>query len=239
MKEKLTSQIFIVGIILLFSASAVYPAAFGSLKKEEAFGSVEVKVIFADTGKEAKNAFVSVGGKEYRTDEKGKVLAENVPVGDAIVTAEKVVKKGGFLGLFSKKVRYIGFQEAFVEEGKTSAVEVKIESGVDVNARCMSCHPQKPTRERRIIKCLHKSGDVLEDKMVERVKAYNEKIEKLEKEGKPHSLPMRLEKRKINDKTVYVYTCESCHTLHVKTPYRRYAIAPFFEKSDLCLACHY
>jgi len=76
-----------------------------------------------------------------------------------------------------------------------------------------------PVEKGQIIRDIHVSGKVLgKQKYLTQVARYNARVEALVKEGKPHNLPIVLEKRKVveDGKTVEreFYTCESCHTVH-------------------------
>ena len=73
---------------------------------------------------------------------------------------------------------------------------------------------------------------------------FQEFIEKRRKESKERPPePIVLEERlvKVNGKEVkkYFYTCESCHTLHWKTPWTKYSRAAFREMGTLCAGCHF
>jgi hypothetical protein len=99
-------------------------------------------------------------------------------------------------------------------------------------------------KEGQIVRDLHPSGQELKGRYLAQVGKFKEYIEKKRKEGKERPPePVVLEERIVivDGKEVkkFYYTCESCHTLHWKTPWTKYARAAFSEKGTLCAGCHY
>jgi hypothetical protein len=101
-----------------------------------------------------------------------------------------------------------------------------------------------PVKEGQIVRDLHPSGKELTGRYLAQVGKFKDYIEKKRKEGKERPPePVVLDERIVivDGKEVkkYFYTCESCHTLHWKTPWTKYARAAFSEKGTLCAGCHY
>lgn len=202
-------------------------------------GTVTGIVVRSDTGAPVGGATVRVQKLAAQADSSGKFRLDNVPVGNWVVTSDVMVPEGGFLGFFAKEFRYWGFAADWVEEGKETVVKVAVRRHGDVENTCRGCHPEQPARNFPVRKCLHPSGRELKSSMAEQAKRYNVANEKAKKEQKPHFPPIDLEELKRPDGSVYhVYDCESCHTVHAPTPYRRYIKAPYVERSVLCEGCH-
>lgn len=212
------------------------------------FGAVEVTVTVTD-GKQLKNAVVYAKSAKAAVEAAGKaVVLAGVPVGKAAVTVEAEVGQGANKGA----KRYLGVVEATVVEGQVQKVLVGVEPVAVIDAYCLGCHPNPrdpkvKVKPGQIVRDIHTSGIAFPEKgysqYVEMNKRHNEKVEKLDKMGKPHDLlPMPTEIRvvKIGGKDVkrVFYTCETCHTLHQTTASPRYTRAPFKDKSDLCSGCH-
>ena len=164
-----------------------------------------------------------------------------VPDESVAVTADARVAQGAG----KPALRFVGVAEASPEAGKSVKVTVSLKRADDINAFCVTCHPGRGQRVRpgQIKRDTHPSGQVLEGRYRQQVRIYNEKVERLIKEGKPHGEPIAVEERlvKVGAKEVKkeFYTCESCHTLHAKTPNPKYMRAPYLETSDLCTGCHF
>ena len=141
-------------------------------------------------------------------------------------------------------LRYVGVVEVFPGRG---TVQVKAEPVKDMNVFCSGCHPseKEPVKEGQIVRDLHASGRELTGRYLAQVGKFNkEYIEKKRKEGKERPPePVILEERVVvvagKEVKKFFYTCESCHTLHWKTPWGKYARAAFQEKGTLCAGCHY
>jgi hypothetical protein len=146
-------------------------------------------------------------------------------------------------------LRYLGVVEVFPGRGP---VQVTAQPVKDVDLFCSGCHPadKQPIKEGQIVRDVHYSGRELTGRyLVQNGKFNKEYIEKKRKEylekksqERPPE-PVLLEERIVivDGKEVkkYFYTCESCHTLHWKTPWTKYARAAFSEKGTLCAGCHY
>jgi len=141
--------------------------------------------------------------------------------------------------------RYVGVQEASVSGNKTSKVTLTLTETTNIEAFCSGCHPGAgdPVEKGQIVRDVHVSGRILgKKKYLDQVAKYNARIAQLAKEGKPHNLPIVLEKRKVVEGGTTVerefYTCESCHTLHWERGHSSYARAPFRKSGELCQGCH-
>jgi len=177
------------------------------------------------------------------------VAIASVPVGRTAVTVDAQVDEGGSKGVR----RYLGVSEVTVQENAPQAVTVKLVAAPQVDAFCLGCHPNArdpkvKIQPGQIARDIHVSGKEFPEKnraqYLAQVKAHNDTVAKLEKEGKPRNFPVNLEERIVKPKggketKKYFYTCESCHTLHLQTPWIRYARAPYRDKADLCVACHF
>lgn len=141
--------------------------------------------------------------------------------------------------------RYVGVQEVSVIGNKTAKATLTLAEAPEMDAFCSACHPgpKDPQKPGQVVRDLHVSGKVLgKQKYLDQVARYNAEVERLVKEGKPHNLPIVLEKRKVVEagKTVEreFFTCESCHTVHWERGNTSYARAPFRKMADLCQGCH-
>lgn len=210
-------------------------------------GTVKVTVEAPSAGT-VRKATLYAKGKTAPVAAGQEVEVSGVAVGKAAVTVDATVEEG------PKKVpkRYLGVAETTVVEGEPQAVKVVLVAVPDIDAYCLTCHPHPrdpntKVKPGQLVRDIHSSGKEFpekgRDKYLAMNKAHNEKVAKLEKEGKPHSMPMPLEERvvKVKGKDVkqYLYTCETCHTLHLTTPWVRYARAAYRDKSDLCAGCHF
>lgn len=209
----------------------------------------DLKVIFAIPAKATlKQATVFAKERSVPAPAAGQeVLVAGVQVGKAAVTVDAVVEEGG------KKKRLMGVTETTVVEGPPQNVAVKLAEVTAIDAFCLPCHPNPrdpkvKVKPGQIVRDIHSSGREYPEKGRDRYlaqnKAHNERIARLEKEGKPHSYAMPLDERVVKLKggkevTKYFYTCETCHTLHLSTPWVRYVRAAYRDKSDLCVGCHF
>lgn len=173
----------------------------------------------------------------------------SVPVGRTAVTVDAAVDEGGSKGV----KRYLGVTEVTVQEGSPQPVTVKLVAAPQVDDFCLGCHPNARDPKVKVLpgqipRDIHVTGKEFpeknRDKYLAQLKLHNDTVAKLEKENKPHSFPVNLEERVVKLKggkvaKRYYYTCESCHTLHQQTPWVRYARAPYRDKADLCVACHF
>lgn len=232
-------------VLVLTAAPAVAQQAQQQAKKP---GEVEVTVKVSD-GKSLKSAKIYAKSEEAEVSDAGKaVKISKVPAGRVAVTVEAQISMGFFKG--SK--RYLGVADTIVPENGLQKVEVTVAPVETIDAFCSGCHPSgldpgyKP-QPGVIVRDVHASGREFPERTREtyfsEIKAYNDRIARLEREGKPHNLPMPLEERVVvvagKEVKKTFFTCESCHTLHRQTPGGKYARAPFREKSDLCRICHF
>jgi nitrate/TMAO reductase-like tetraheme cytochrome c subunit len=143
--------------------------------------------------------------------------------------------------------RFLGVTETAVNAGETSRVTVTLKPVDDIEAFCLGCHPfardpKVKVQPGQIPRDIHVSGKALDERYQKQVRAYNDTIARLEKDGKPHNIAIPLEERVVKvgkkEQKQLFYTCESCHTLHQETPSTKHARAPFRTKGDLCVGCH-
>jgi len=142
-------------------------------------------------------------------------------------------------------VRHLGVQVVSVNANKTTKVTLTLVPAPNVEVFCSGCHPgaNDPVEKGQIVRDIHVSGKILDKKKyLDQVAKHNARVEQLIKEGKPHNLPIVLEKRKVSEGGKMVerefYTCESCHTIHWERGDTTYARAPFRKGADLCQGCH-
>lgn len=171
-----------------------------------------------------------------------KVLVKGLPDRRIAVTVDAVARKGTGKGA----TRLLGVAEVETVAGKTLLVEVKVAEVSDIEAFCLGCHPtrDKKALPGQIYRDLHPSGKELTGKYVDQVKAHNKKVEAQVKAKAPnafHRIPLQERVVKVAGKDVVkqFYTCESCHTPHLKTPWGKLMRAPFEKGNDLCVGCHY
>lgn len=205
-------------------------------------GDLEVTVVAAD-GKKIREGVVYAADQAARL-EKGvvKVTVRGIPEQRTAVTADvRVGAAGG-----KDDVRYLGVVEGFPSRGTPAAVKVTVSPVKDMDAFCAGCHPSagQPVKQGQIVRDIHSSGKEITGRHLEQVPKFAEFIEKRRTESKERPPePIVLEERlvKVNGKDVkkYYYTCESCHTLHWKTPWGKYARAAFREMGTLCAGCHF
>lgn len=203
-------------------------------------GDAEIAVALTD-GKKFTTCTVYARDQVFQlTSADQKSLAKGLPADERVAfTADARVGTGG------SALRYVGTAEATLEAGGVTNVKVALKPVKDIDLYCRECHPTKGQRIPRgqIMRDIHVSGKALEGRYLDQVKTHNTKVEQLRKEGKPASEPILLEERivKVAGKDVkkLFYTCESCHTPHAVTAFRKYARAEYLTKSDLCVGCHY
>lgn len=210
-------------------------------------GSLEVTVEFAG-GKPMKSAVIFAADQERTvTSFTEPVRFDGIPEGKLGV----VVEAEPSTGLTKGTKRFLGAAEVQVQGGAVQKVTVSVARVDSLEAFCLGCHPNPrdpkvKVKPGQIPRDIHVTGKEFPAKLqknyMDQWKAHHDTIAKLEKEGKPHNLPMPLEERivKVGGKDVkkLFYTCETCHTLHKRTPWD-YERAPFRTKADLCVACHF
>jgi len=205
-------------------------------------GDLEVTVVAAD-GKKIREGVVYASDQAVRIESGGgKVIIRGIPEQRTALTADvRVGQKGG-----KDDARYVGVVEAFPTRGAPAAVKVSVNRVEDMNAFCSGCHPgpNEPVKQGQIVRDIHSSGKEISGRHLEQVPKFLAFIEKRRKESKDRPPePIVLEERlvKVNGKEVkkYYYTCESCHTLHWKTPWTKYSRAAFKEMGTLCAGCHF
>lgn len=225
-----------VAVVMVLMVAAGTTAA-----QPEKTGNLEVNVVVEGGGSYASCALYLKDRTTLLDKGEKTFLFENVPAGRYALTADAQVSQGWF----KPKLRYLGVEDSSVVYNKTGKATVTLRRVETVDDFCRGCHPDadQPKEPGQIVRDVHTSGKVLRDKSIAQVKKYNENIDKLVKEKKPHNLPIKLEEREVIEdgkklKRIF-YTCESCHTMHFETPYTSHAVAPFRDKADLCLGCHY
>ena len=207
-------------------------------------GDLEITVVAADA-KKFKECTVYAHDQVVAFGESGgPLVAKGIPIildASYAVTADARVSQGA--GKPDK--RYVGVTEAMPVANQTVKVKVTLKPADDIDAYCAGCHPGRGQRAKagQMKRDVHPSGKPLTGRYREQVAKYNARVEALRKEGKPHGEPIILEERVVVEAGKEVrrefYTCESCHTLHWKTPHTKYARANFREQGDLCTGCHY
>jgi hypothetical protein len=204
-------------------------------------GNVTVRVVFPD-GSPAAGATVTIGRQRFTADPKGTVPVPGIPAAHGVATADTRRQEGGFLGLFRKNVRYTAFSAVQPSAGNPLEVQLTLGATPDLDSRCRSCHPDKPTGVSPMVKCTHSSGVPVKPALANRVAQFNQENEVLRKAGKPYYPAIVLEQRRVK-KGLFgedqpFLTCESCHSNHVETGEFAYVLMPFAEKSILCRGCH-
>lgn len=204
-------------------------------------GPVDVRMVFPD-GTPAAGGVVTIGRRRLIADAKGAVATAAVPAVPGVATGDATRLEGGFLGFFRKPVRYTAFSPVSPSPGKPLDVVLNLSSTPDIDARCRSCHPDKPASGAPIIRCVHKSGVFLNPALAGRVVQFNKENEDLRKAGKPYYPPIVVETRRMKKgffgENRSFLTCESCHSNHVDTGYLSHVLMPFSDKSILCRGCH-
>ncbi len=222
---------------------AVLPA--GAQEKKPLVGDLEVTVVL-EGGKSFKECRLYAFDRTVEVEDAGKpVSIKGIPAKKTAVTADALVRQGWF----RPYLRYIGVETAYVLENQKAKVTVTLRSVGPmeeniIDSFCLTCHPDadQPAEKWQITRDVHKSGRALRPNFISQIKSYNDTIARLEKAGQPHYLPMKTVEKVVEEKGKRVrktfFTCESCHTLHLQTPYYLYTIAPFREQGYLCVACH-
>lgn len=224
------------------TAFAAVPSSAQEKAPEKPKGAVEVTLV-VEGGKAVKGATVNAANRSAKVDKAGApTLIEGVEVGRTAVTADAQIVDG------KATRRFLGVAETAVSAGETVKVTVTVAPFTAIDAFCSACHPDGrdpkiKAQPGMIFRDIHVTNKALGDKYLTQVKAYNEKVARLEKEGKPHDAPIVLDERVVKvggkEKKQLFFTCESCHTLHADTPNTVYARAAFRDKADLCVGCHY
>lgn len=141
--------------------------------------------------------------------------------------------------------RYLAVADVTVKPNQTAGAHLALRAVETVDGFCGGCHPSpgEPTEGGRIVRDLHPSGRALKAADLQQVEEYNKKIAASPGGGEALTFPIKLEEREVEENGRKVarmyYTCESCHTPHLKTKFANYCIASFRTGSDLCHACHY
>lgn len=228
---------YLAGGAKAFTSMAKKPSP-AELRKS---GEVTIRAVFPDNIA-APGAVVTVGRQRFVADGKGVVTVAGIPVAPGVATADTQRQEGGILGFFRKTVRYTAFSAVLPAVGTPLDVRLTLAQTPDLDARCRSCHPDKPTSMSPMVKCTHSSGVPLKPALADRVARFNQENETLRKSGKPYSPAIPLERRRVK-KGLFgedrpFLTCESCHSNHVDTGEHAYVLMPFAEKSILCRGCH-
>ena len=205
-------------------------------------GSLEISVK-APWGKAAPPGRLIVLDRELPIPAAGeKILVKDLPDRRIAVSVDAQSVKAGAKGA----VRYIGVGDVTTVPSATVAVEVVVAEVKEIDPFCSGCHPAKgmPVKADQIVRDVHVTGKELTGKYLEQVQAHNKKVQTKLKNKEPNPpLPIVLEERivKVAGKEVkkQFFTCESCHTVHLKTPWLRYMRAGFERSNDLCVGCHY
>ena len=167
-------------------------------------------------------------------------LFNDVPAGTYTLIADATVKGG----LSGKGTRLLAAAEASVRANQENAVTVTLTPAEGTDPFCSACHPTRdePLSRGQVVRDIHRSGTVLPKGHAEKVTAYNRETEELKKKGETKRLPIPVEEREVvaGGKKVKetIFTCESCHTFHLETPYPSYVRASYRRGGDLCTGCH-
>ena len=222
----------VVAAVALWGAALAFAAPVGA-------ADIEVQVATVD-GKKFTGTLYA-GEQALPVDSgKAKLTVRNLSDKRLAIAADLAVAQGGG----KPPLRYVGVVEVFPGRG---TVQLKAEPVKDMNALCSGCHPseKEPVKAGQIVRDLHASGLELTGRYFAQVGKFNkEYIEKKRKEGKERPPePVVLEERVVivagKEVRKFFYTCESCHTLHWKTPWEKYSRAAFRDKGTLCAGCHY
>ena len=204
-------------------------------------GDLEVSVT-GPAGRAVASGSVIVLDREYPMPAPGKTLViKGLPDRRIAVTAEGPAElKAG-----QPTARLVGVADIKTLPGKTVAAAVTLQPVTDLSAWCSSCHPAagEPAKPDQILRDLHPSGKELSEHFFKNVKAHNAKVAEQRRKKDPKAqYPIPLEERivVVGGKKVVkqFYVCESCHTLHLRTPWAKAVRAPYDESNDLCSACH-
>jgi len=195
-------------------------------------------VINAPTGKSIASGMLIVERQSIPLTDGGKKLVQGLPDKRIAVTVDALIGNEG--------TRYLGVTEAKTLPDKTVDVTVTLQPVTELDAFCIGCHPStgQTVKANQILRDIHVSGKELTERYLAQVKTHNENVELQRKNKTPNPpLTIPLEERvvKVGDKEVkkYFYTCESCHTTHLKTVWSKYMRASYSQPSTLCLGCHF
>jgi len=165
----------------------------------------------------------------------GRMQVKGLPDKRLPVTVEAVV--GG--------ARHLGVTAVKTLKGKSLPVTVTLKQVTDLEAFCVECHPNKgeAVRADQVIRDTHVTGIALTARYLAQVEKYNAASEQQRREKvKDPQLPILLEKRVVQvegkDVVKKFVTCESCHTIHVLTPWARRVRGPYRKSSVFCEGCH-
>lgn len=253
MKKEATSGALILALVLAIAAISFAQSAPPAQTPAEPpaapqkTGSIEVSVTFPG-GKPLKDTMIYADDQQIKITSPGApVKIDNIPVGRLAVTVEGEAAQG----LVRGQKRYLGVSEVTVRENAVETVTVSVRKVDNIEEFCLGCHPNPRDPKVKVLpgqipRDIHASGKEFPEKTrtkyMAELKIYNDYVAKLEKEGKPHGLPIPLEERlvKVGKKEVkkLYYTCESCHTLHQRTAWK-YARSPFRNDPGLCVGCHF
>lgn len=207
-------------------------------------GDLEVTVVTAD-GKAVAGGALFVFDREIPLQEGGgKYVVKGLPDRRIAVTAEGPAATSPG----PPPTRFIGVTEVKTRAGKKESIKVTLRPVTDINAFCCGCHPAagEPAKADQIRRDLHASGKQLTARYLPQVTAHNEKVARQRREKDPKvqpQFPIPLEERIVIEGGKEVirpfYTCESCHTLHLKTSWDSILRAPFITGNDMCAGCHY
>lgn len=228
-----------VSAILVLSVGSPAWAAVAARGAET--GEATVKAVLPD-GAPAAGAIITFGGKRYVADARGTVKGPGIFARPRLVTGDLTRQEGGFLGFFSKSVRYAAFLPVTMTPGLPPEIRLSLTPVSNMDVMCQACHPPKATADHPIERCVHKSGVTLKPALEARVSQFNKENEGLRNAGRPAYPPIVLDTRKVKrglfGETRKFLVCTSCHTNHVDSGYKAYVLMPFSDKSVLCLGCH-
>jgi predicted CXXCH cytochrome family protein len=221
-------------VYLLGFALAVVPVAVSA-------GDLEITVSGVD-GREVASGTLIVNDKEIPLRVGGPYLVKGLPDRRIAVTAEGPAERQAG----KPATRYLGVADIKTLPGKKVSVKVTLQPVTDMNAYCSGCHPARgePAKPDTIFRDLHVSGKELTARFLPQVKVHNERVAEQRRNKDPkarHPIPLEDRLVVVNGKEVLrpFYTCESCHTLHLRTPWEKAMRAPYIEANDLCVGCHY
>jgi hypothetical protein len=202
-------------------------------------GDLEVVTKVGD-GKAIVSGVLIADGQSIPIADGAMKALKGLPDKRIAVTVDALVLSG------KNKVRYLGVTAVKTLPGASVPVTVTLQPVADVEAFCTGCHPSRgeAVKPDQVMRDVHVSNKELTEKYLAQVKAYNEKVQVALKNKAPNpSLPIPFEERlvKVAGKEVkkFFFTCESCHTTHLKTSWGKSARASFDRPSTLCTGCHY
>lgn len=200
-------------------------------------GDLEVSIAVAD-GKRIASGVLIAEDRSLPITGAGKMKISGLPDKRIAVTVDAVVgEQGG--------VRYLGVTEVKTLPGKSLSLTVTIKPVADIEAFCSGCHPARgeTLKPGQVFRDVHVSGKEMPARYLGQVDKYNAEAElQRTSKAKNPQLPILLEKRvvKVDGKNVVrlFCTCESCHTTHLITPWKRRVRAGYLGSSVLCEGCH-